>query len=41
MGYWTFAFESMSMTGTSLTGAGSLIANAEIEVETRRSSWAV
>ena len=31
----------MPMTGTPLTGARSLIANAAIEVETRRSSWGV
>ena len=33
----TFSF----MTGTTLTGARSLTAKAEIEVETRRSSWVV
>jgi hypothetical protein len=36
---WTFTL--MRMNGTPLTGASSLTAKAEIEVETRRSSWVV
>jgi hypothetical protein len=36
---WTFTL--MRMTGTPLTGASSLTAKAEIEVETRRSSLVV
>jgi hypothetical protein len=32
---------AFTMTGTPLTGARSLIAKVEIEVETGRSSWAV